>query len=55
MWRQRYRAVLGFAMLLALIAVVFTLLLLVNRTCSRSSCASRSRCRPAGCSGSSSA
>ena len=29
MWRQRYWAVLGFAMLLALIAVVFTLLLLV--------------------------
>jgi hypothetical protein len=29
MWRQRYWAVLGFATLLALIAVVFTLLLLV--------------------------
>jgi hypothetical protein len=29
MWRQRYWAVLGFATLMALIAVVFTLLLLV--------------------------
>jgi amino acid permease len=29
MWRRRYWAVLGFATLLALIAVVFTLLLLV--------------------------